>query len=136
MNKVGWLISAAKKPVEASMFVYSTGLFFLSLFIMSPFYHAAVSSPFSTFYGQRALEFFVAVFFLASSLPGLIVPFVREEKRMRWLKHSTFGIFLSFLFLFVLRVAVAGWIPLIWIYPLLISLSSGVKRLFLEVRKE
>lgn len=118
------------------MFIYSMGLAALSLYIISPFYSSATGSSFSTFDGERLLEIIIAVGFLLAAVPGIITLFLKEEKRLPWLKRSTFGIFLSFFFLFILRIAVAGWTPWIWIYPLIISLSSGMNRLFLEVREE
>lgn len=136
MRRLAWLLNAMRKPVEASMFVYSTGLLMLSLYIMSPWYHAAESSAAAAFDGQRIGEFVMASVFIICSLPGVIVPFVKEERRTHWLKHATFGIFLAFFFLFLLRVILYGWTPWLWIYPLMISLSSGIKRIFIEVRQE
>lgn len=136
MRRLGWLLHAMRKPVEASMFVYSTGLLFLSLYILSPWYAPSAGSSFSTFDGRRVAELCVAGFLLLLSLPGVIQPFVHEDQKEKWLKRATFNIFLGFFFLFLLRVIVAGWTPVIWLYPLLISLSSGIKRIFVGVRKE
>lgn len=117
------------------MFVYSTGLLFMSLYILTPWYSSGAGSSFATFDGKRIVELCVAGGLVLLAAPGVILPFVREENRVKWLKRATFNIFLGFFFLFLLRVVVAGWTPIIWLYPLLISLSSGIKRIFVEVRK-
>ncbi len=136
MKRLGWLLHAMRKPVEASMFVYSTGLLMLSLYIISPFYESRVGSALSTFEGARLAEIGIAVVFALMALPGVISPFVHENTRTKLMKMATFNIFLAFFFLFLLRVVVYGWTPWIWIYPLMISLSSGIKRIFIEVRQE
>jgi len=118
------------------MFVYSTGLLMLTLYIMSPWYASGEGSSFDTFEGQRIGEYIVAGGLMLLAIPGIIVPFVDEKKRSQWLKRATMGIFLGFFFLFLLRVVVYGWTPWIWIYPLMISLSSGIKRIFIEVRTD
>lgn len=129
--KHDWILSAIKKPVEASMFVYSLGLLVLATHVVLTT-ETGQGSVF--YYFDYPLQLLFGMSLIILAIPGIIVPFARN--RVKWLKHATFGIFLAFFFLFLLRVVIYGWIPWIWIYPLMISLSSGIKRLFVEVNRQ
>lgn len=132
MGKMSWLLKAARNPVESVVFIFSTGLFLFSCYMLTPLYAATyvISSGFPTRLGELGL----GLLFLLASVPGMTSMFYKNQKKV--LKLSTFNLFLSFLFLFVLRVLVQGWFPLTWIYPLMISLAHGALRLYLEVSKD
>lgn len=118
-------------PVEAVIFVFSICLMFYSLFVMSPFYHADIGNAVATSFPMRWHEVGIASFFALSSVPGLIAPFNKKVPNI-WLEWGTLGMFLSFLFLTILRVALYGWIPFTWLAFVAISASSLILRIYLR----
>lgn len=128
-----WLLKAARSPVESISFVISTGLLFYALYLVSPAYEGGYGTVMAESL-QRGTEYGLGVFFILCSLPGILSVFIPPLKRQRMIKTGTFGLFLSFLFLTALRIAVFGWIPMSWIPLLLLSLTCGILRLYLEVR--
>lgn len=130
-----WLLKAARSPVESISFIISTGLFLYACYLVSPVYEGGYGTVMAASL-QRGAEYGLGVFFILSSLPSIVGAFVKPLKRRRLLKSGTFGLFLSFFFLAFLRVAVFGWLPMTWIPLLLLSLTCGILRLYLEVSRE
>lgn len=131
-SQMGQALKALRSPVEGVLWIYSTGLFLYACYLASPLYNMAgsvVSSSLSPpgMYG-------LAVLFMIVSLPGIIAPLLKN--RTKALKFATFGIFLAFLFLVILRVTLVGWVPVLWFPQLLVSLTSGYLHLWLKVRRE
>lgn len=133
MKSFAWLLKVARSPVESIGFIISTGLFFYACYLLSPVYQSSYTVLAASGL-QRGAEFALGFFFLLSSLPGLVSVFIPPLKKQRTLKLGTFGLFLSFLFLFILRIVVFGFLPLTWLPLLMISLTCGILRLYLEVR--
>lgn len=135
MKRFGWLLIAARKPVESILFIFSVCLMGYSLYVMSPWYDPGFPTTLTATPPNRVTEFVVASLFLLSSLPGLVAPFV-EKPRQLYLKLASFGMFLSFLFLTILRLVIYGPIPVTWVHLIGVSLTCGLLRLYLEVRKD
>lgn len=118
--------------MEGVVWIYSTGLFLYACYLASPIYTGSGSVVSS---GLSNIAIYVLSFvFAIISLPGVIAPFMKN--RTRALKFTTFGIFLAFLFLCILRIVLVGWVPVIWFPQLLVSLTSGYLNIWLKVRKE
>jgi uncharacterized membrane protein len=133
MRGLGFVLKLFRSPVEGVTFIFSAGLFGYALYVLSPLYVSNYPSAVSeglNHGGETAL----VIFFLLTTLPGLLAPFMR--KRERALKLATFSSFVSFLFLFILRVAIFGWLPVIWLPLIMISLASAYLHVYLKVRKE
>jgi hypothetical protein len=128
------ILKAVRSPVEGIVGIFSSGLLVYALYLASPWYHANYNVTTAAL--QRNVEYILAATMMLASLPGLVAPFIRKERRHRSLKLGTFGVFMSFLFLTVLRVIVFGWIPLSWLPLLMISLASAFLHIWLTVRKE
>lgn len=128
MRRYKWIES---HPVEAVIAVFSLALMFYSLFILSPFYHADFGNAVAASLPARWQELLLGAFFLSTSIPGLIAPF-NEKVPNVFLEWGTMGMFMSFLFLFLLRVALYGFIPFTWLPLLAISVASGVLRIYLR----
>lgn len=135
MKSFGAILRAVRNPVEGVIVIFSTGLFAYALYLLSPWYQANYSTAISAGLQGNA-ETALAVFFAIATLPGLFAPFMRVERRERSLKLATFSVFLSFLFLFILRIVIFGWLPWSWLPLIMISLASGYLHLWLKVRKE
>lgn len=131
------MVKLFKNPVEGVVFIFSTGLFSYAMYVLSPLYQSSASSGSVVSAGLNSTaQIVLGVFFALTTLPGLLAPFMRSERRERSLGIATFTIFLSFLFLFILRVALFGWLPWTWMPLILISLASGYLHIWLKVRKE
>lgn len=130
MRKFKWIES---HPVESVIFVISLALTIIALNIIAPWYviSAEAASTVAAEVPGRLPEIGLALFFLITSIPGLIAPFNREVPNV-WLEWGTMGLFMSFLFMAILRVVVYGWFPLTWVTILAISISSGLLRLYLR----
>lgn len=135
MRLMGKVLTAARRPVEGIVFIFSAGLCFYACYLLSPWYNVDYPTAISAGL-KNGLEAFLAIFFLVTSLPGLAAPFMRSARRQRSLKIASFGVFVSFLFLFILRIAIFGWIPLTWLPLIMISLASGYLNIWLKVNRE
>lgn len=129
------ILKAARRPVEGIIFIFSTGLFFYACYLLSPWYAANYPTAISAGL-KNGVETALAMFFLVTSLPGLAAPFMREARRQRSLKTASFSVFVSFLFLFILRIVIFGWIPFAWLPLVMISLASGYLNIWLKVNRE
>lgn len=118
------------------MFIFSSGLFGYALYFLSPLYQPTYGTIIPAAGLQHSVEMALGLLFALSALPGVVAPFIRKARRERSLKFATFGIFISFLFLTILRTVVFGWLPVTWLPLLLISLSSAYLHVWLKVRKE
>lgn len=135
MRVLGWLLKAARSPVEGIIFILSAGLFFFACYLLSPWYVANYTTAISA--GLKSgLETFAGLFYFVTAIPGLAAPFMRKTRRGRSLSVASFSLFVSFLFLFILRVVIFGWLPLTWLPLILISLVSGLLHLYLKVHRE
>lgn len=135
MRKLSWLIKSVHNPVEMTLFLYSLGLFLFALFLMSPFYVGSPGGSIWPVITGRPAEIGVGLLFLGASLPGLIAPFRPEPNRNRLESRAATMLFLSFLFLGILRILIFGWLPVTWLPLLIEALTCGGLRLFLQVRR-
>lgn len=135
VKKLAWLVNAVRNPVEMVLFVYSFGLLLFALFLISPFYVANAGSSIWQIVPERAAEMVVGLLFFLVSLPGTIAPFQKKTKRVATTKKAALCMFSAFLFLAILRILIYGWLPATWLPLLMISLTSGGLRLYLEVRR-
>lgn len=135
MRSLGFVLRLFRNPVEGVIFIFSSGLFGYALYVLSPWYQQKYTTAVSAGLNSTA-EIALAIFFALTTLPGLIAPFMRKDQREKSLKLATFAIFVSFLFLFILRIAILGWLPVTWLPLVMISLASGYLHIWLKVRKE
>lgn len=133
---MSFLVRLFRNPIEGIVFILSTGLFSYAVYLLSPFYVATYATAVSAGLATGGPATALALFFALTTIPGLIAPFMRKERRERSLSLASFGIFVSFLFLFILRVIIFGWVPWTWLPLILISLVSGYLHIWLKVRKE
>lgn len=128
MRRFKWI---EEHPVEAVVFVFALGLAFFAAFLLSPFYHNGIGNTVAASLPARWQEQGLASFFIVTSIPGLVAPFNKKIPNV-WLEWGTMGMFMSFLFLFLLRVTLYGWIPFTWLPLLIISIASGILRIYLR----
>jgi hypothetical protein len=134
MIKKGWLLSAAKHPVETITFIISAGLFAFACYMLSPVYATNYVSPLTINFSQDMQEFVIAVYFALTSATGLIFPFIKKKKlSTKLVKLASFFNFSNYLFLVILRVITVGWFPFSWMPMITVAFISGVNRLFLEI---
>lgn len=132
MRRFKWIES---HPVEAVIAVFSLGLMVYALFVLSPFYHADLGNSIAASLPARWQEMLLGSFFLSTSIPGLIAPFNRKVPNV-FLEWGTMGMFMSFLFLTIVRIALYGWIPFTWLTLLVISVASGILRIYLRSHRQ
>lgn len=127
VNKLKWL---ERNPVEAVIFIVSLGLFIYSIIAMTPFYTAANGNVL-----EAGLPWWggwiSSGYFALASIPGLIAPFNKRVPNV-WLEWGTFSMFLSYLFLTIMRVVLYGWFPLTWFSLLVVSFACGALRIYLR----
>lgn len=137
---MGWLLNAARNPVESILFIFSMSLLLYALFVMSPFYSPDQGLPpngsvVADSFPNRLSEFVLGGIFLLFSLPGVVALFLKDGARISCLKLSSFMLFLAYTFLAILRLVIYGPTPVTWLNLLAVSLACGVLRLYLEVRR-
>lgn len=135
MKSLSFMVRLFRSPIEGIIFIFSSGLFSYAIYLLSPLYESTYNTPISAGLASGG-EIVLALFFALTTIPGLAAPFMRKERRERSLSLASFSIFISFLFLFILRIAIFGWIPWTWLPLILISLASGYLHIWLKVRKE
>lgn len=130
-----WLIKVLRHPIETMQSLFSFGILMLGLYLTSPWYQAGENTPVGVSLTQRSAEIFLGLCFVAISYFGLRAIGLRDrDARERYYKLASFGTFLGFLFLVVLRLITIGFVPFTWVPTLLVSLASGLIRLYLAVR--
>lgn len=135
MKSLSFMLRLFRNPIEGIVFIFSAGLFSYAVYALSPLYEASYPTAISAGL-SNTIGMVLAIFFALTTIPGLIAPFMRKERRERSLNIATFTIFVSFLFLFILRVSVFGWVPWSWMPLIVIALTSGYLHVWLKVRKD
>lgn len=119
-------------PVEAVIFVISVALAVLALNILGPWYvHVGDASTIAQGVPGRLPEMLLAGFFLITSVPGMIAPFNKKVPNV-WLEWGTMGLFMSFLFMTILRLIVYGAFPFTWVTTLAVATVCGLLRIYLR----
>lgn len=120
-----------RKPIEVIMFIIAIGLLAYSLLVLSPFYVSDYGNAIAEGFASRGFEVGITLGFMASSIPGIIAPFNPKIPNI-FMEWGSMGMFLSFLFLTILRVMLYGFMPLTWIHLLTLSLVCGAVRIYLR----
>lgn len=128
-NWFGWMV---KNPVESAIFIFSLGFGLYFLYFISPFYVAQYASSLSLSIAQRSQEYIFGTFFLATTLPGVVSPFLNSPKWLRW---GATLICIDTAFLAVIRIMVYGLVPATWLPLALISLVMVVFSVYLGTKK-
>lgn len=129
MKRFKWIES---HPVEAVIFVISIALTILAVNILGPWYiQVADASTIAQGIPGRLPEQLLGSFFLLTSVPGMIAPFNKKIPNV-WLEWGTMGLFMSFLFMGILRVVVYGWVPFTWVTILAVAIVCGLLRIYLR----
>lgn len=130
MKKFNWLET---HPVEAVIFLISVGLFIYSVVALTPAYPA--SSGNALVAGLPWWGTWISGgYFIAASTPGLMAPFSKSVPNVL-LQWGAFSMFISYLFLTILRVALYGWFPVTWFSLLVVAFIAGVLRIYLRSHK-
>lgn len=134
MKKIQWI---GPHLAEILLFLFGVGLMVFALYIVGPWFLSYVGtvSPISVGVAQRSAQIVIGLFFLFSSGVNVSIPIFRKtSKRLTVTKLAAILSFISFSFLAFLRILVFGWLPLTWIYPVMLALACGVIRVYLELR--
>lgn len=128
MKSLNWTES---HPVEAAIFVASLGLFIYAIASLWPLHTVTALAA-----GLPGIfKYLAAAYFSITAAPGLIAPFSKKVPNL-WLEKATFSLFLSYLFLTILRVGVYGWFPFTWFSLIVVSLMCGVFRIYLRSHRK
>lgn len=118
----------ASNPIESIIFLVSVVMFGFFLYFVSPLYAATYTSVLTVSVTQRLLEYILGVFFMATTLPGLFVPFIKSNVLARW---STTLLMMNCMFLVTIRWLVVGIFPLTWLGTFIIALILLILRIYL-----
>lgn len=129
-----WTRNIANKPIEESLvFIFSLGFFLYFLYFISPLYEAHYVSSLALAIGQRSQEYIFGTFFLATTLPGLVAPFVKNKK---WLYRGSTLMFIDTAFLAIVRVLAFGLLPATWLPLVLISMACLIITIYVRANRE
>lgn len=134
MKKIHWV---GPYLAEILLFIFGAGLMVFSLYIVGPWFLSYVTgiSPIAAGVSERSAQIIIGLFFMFSAAVNLSIPMFRKSKRRLMITKLAAALsFISFSFLVFLRILVFGWLPLTWIYPVILALACGVIRIYLELR--
>lgn len=118
--------------------ICSLSIFLFGIFLISPLYHSIGSTegPGALILGTSVGKF---VFLASCILPPLFTLFGAIRKpflESSWLVRAwgMLGVFYGYLFITLLWILVAGWVPVTWVFTFALSLIAAV--VYLRIKWE
>ncbi len=129
-----WVSNRPYMVIELILAVVILGF---GIYLASPFYHAAATTTigalFDSYVGRAVLSFLYIVPPLFTLVGFCVKNYTRSLAFRSW---GALGIFNAYLFVSILRIITQGWIPVIWIFLLALSLIAGVIHLRLQYERK
>lgn len=119
--------NASKNPVEAIQVVVALVAFCIAAYVISPFFvieaSPVVDQAFNSLVIGKVLFFFLI---MLPSVPIILGLFYRRFQTVDWYTRSTFFMSVGFLFIVLLRLVTVGFLPLVWVPSLALSIIMAI----------
>lgn len=125
------------RPYEIIELILAAVILGFGIYLASPLYEAtsttAIGALFESYVGRTILS----ILYIVPPLFTLAGFCLEKSKRsLACRSWGALGIFNAYLFVSILRVITQGWIPVIWIFLLALSLIAGVIHLRLQYERK
>src|SRR6478609_7903628 len=132
MGKTKTLLTWLREnPVYTIGVILSVALLLFGLYTIGPWYVTTPTGTIGLIFDTQVARSIVSLFYIVPSLGFLIA-----VKKTEWRRWTSFGAFLSYLFLTVLRLTTIGIIPFVWVFILADAFIMGVIYLWVSIRDE
>jgi hypothetical protein len=126
------------RPYEIIELILAVGILGFGIHLPTPLYKVvstttAIGTVSDSYMGRIVLSILYIVPPLFT-LAGLCLK--RYKRSLAFRSWAALGIFNAYLFVSILRVITQGWIPVIWIFLLALSLIAGVIHLRLQYERK
>lgn len=124
MSKVANIVQIMRDtPFITIEFIWSVALILDGIYLLLPDYMPAAGSVLEQFVGSPYVSLGIAALYIVTGLIGLIGVFTQKTAvRIA----STWMFFASFFFTVLIRLLTVGFVPTLWIWPLLLSLVAVI----------
>lgn len=124
MSKVAEFYSSVREsPFIAVEIIWAVGLIADGTYLLLPAYAPVAGSVLAQFAGSPAVSLAIACFYIITGVFGLYAAYIRK----RWARNtSTIMFFMAFFFTVLIRLLAIGFVPTIWVWPLLLALVAVI----------
>lgn len=132
MGKTKTILTAlASNPVYTIGVVASVALLLFGLYTIGPWYVTVPTGTIGQVFDTQIARIIVSLLYIIPSL-GVIIGITKKS----WRRWATFGAFLAYLFLSVLRLTAIGFVPFIWVFILADAIIMGVVYLWVSIKED
>ena len=121
-----------KDPMRAGETVTSVFFILLGLYLLSPWHTILVGTPMFEFLFIPYVNLVYSIFYFIVGVLGITA--VRKNT-IAWRGASTFGFFAMFTLIVLIRILTIGFIPIVWVWPLLLMVIAGIANIHLKWRQ-
>src|SRR5689334_16839216 len=107
-------------PLIAVEFIWALALVVDGVYLLTPDYMPATGSALAAFASAPIVGQLIAALYIVTGLVALVAC-VKNHARLR--NISTMMFFLAFVFTVIIRILTVGFIPTVWVWPLLLGLT-------------
>ncbi len=125
------------KPYTIIELILAVVILGFGIYLASPLYQAAPTTTIGAIFDSYVGRAFLSILYIAPPLVTLAgVTLKNQTKSLAYRSWGALGIFNAYLFVSILRIITQGWIPVIWIFLLALSLIAGVIHLRLQYERK
>ena len=104
-------------------YLTSGTFFFLGLYLLSPWHTVLNGTPMFEFLSTPYVNLVYSFFYIVAGAVGFVACRINTIK---WRSASTFVFFNMFFLIVMIRVLTVGFVPVVWVWPLLLGLCTAV----------
>lgn len=120
------------EPLRVVEFIWAVGLIANGVYLLTPDYAPAKGSVLVAFVGSPEVAIGVAILYVISGVVAMWASY-KNSKKIR--NVSTWLMFASFTFTAILRLLTVGFVPTIWVWPLLLGLTAIIVNLHISWKR-
>jgi len=133
MESAGRTIKAARKdPIYLIAVIIAVGLLIFGIYVIGPWYVGGGATAVGSVFDTEISRFILGLGYITPP----VMTFIGAKKRGRWATMGIFGSSAACIFIAVLRIVTIGWIPFVWLFPLVMGLVAGVCYLVVSLGDE
>ena len=124
MSKVAEFYGSVREsPFIAVEILWAVGLIADGIYLLLPAYAPGTGSVLATFAGSPEVSLAIVCFYIVTGAFGLFAAYIRK----RWARNtSTILFFMAFFFTVLIRLLTIGFVPTLWVWPLLLALTAAI----------
>lgn len=117
-------------PVYTIAVILAIGLLIFGIYVIGPWYVVLPTTAVGATFDTAISRVLLGIVYITPA----ILTVVGAKRPRKWqAKYGTFGVALAYTFIAILRVITQGFIPLIWLFPLICGLVTGICYLWVSL---